>query len=68
MTINEKIVGLSEDINSFKNQEKPYKSADFLQFVSTLKKFGKFKQKLKMEVEGQKQNSTEYDFLWKSGN
>lgn len=54
MTINEKIVGLSEDINSFKNQEKPYKSADFLHFISTLKKFSKFKQELEMEVEEQK--------------
>ncbi len=65
MAINEKIVGLTEDIAAFKNQEKPYKSADFLIFVSSLKKFSKFKQELQMEVEEQKQNSTEYDFLWK---
>ncbi len=64
-SINEKILGLTEDIAAFKNQEKPYKSADFLNFLSTLNKFGKFKQQLEMEVEEQKQNSTEYDFLWK---
>jgi hypothetical protein len=44
MAINEKILGLAEDIAAFKNKEKPYKSADFLNFISTLKKFGRFKQ------------------------
>ena len=65
MAINDKILRLSDDIAGFKNQEKPYKSADFLRFISTLKKFGRFKQELEMEVEEEKQNSTEYDFLWK---
>jgi len=35
-----------------------------LKLASTLKKFGTFDSLLKQEVEEEKANSTEYDFLW----
>ncbi len=63
-SINEYIVILTDDLSGFLTQEKSYTSSEFLKFVSTLKRFGAFNEHLKSEMEEQKQNSTEYDFIW----
>jgi hypothetical protein len=54
MSINEKLVDCTEDLAAFLNQEKSFKSSDFLRFVSILKRFGAFNQHLQSEVEEQK--------------
>jgi hypothetical protein len=64
MSLNGKIIVLNEDITSFVDHEKQLTSSHFLKFISTLKKFDYFTQHLQEEEEV-KQNSTEYDFLWK---
>ena len=64
MSINEKLVNCTDDLSAFLNLEKCFKSSEFLRFVSILKRFGAFNQHLQSEVEEQKSNSTEYDFLW----
>ena len=64
MSLNAKIIVLNENITSLVDHEKHLTSSHFLQFISTLKKFDYFSQHLE-EEEMVKQNSTEYDLLWK---
>ena len=64
MSLNARIIEINEEVASFLDHEKHFTSARFLQFVSTLKKFDFFVRHLDQEEE-EKENSTEYDFLWK---
>jgi hypothetical protein len=64
MSLNAKIIELNEDITNFLGHEKQLTSSHFLKFISTLKKFYHFSQHFQEEEEV-KQNSNEYDFLWK---
>ena len=64
MSLNAKIIELTEELNSFIEHEKEFTSIKFLRFISMIKKFDLFDHLL-MQEEEQKQNSTEYDFLWK---
>ena len=64
MSTNAKIVELNDQVYSLINQEKPCTASEFLKLASTLKKFGSFDSLLKQEIEEEKANSTEYDFLW----
>lgn len=64
MSLNAKIIELTEELNSFIEHEKQFTSVKFLKFISMIKKFDLFDHMLLQEEE-QKSNSTEYDFLWK---
>ena len=64
MSVNARIIELNDDITSFVDHVKQFTSSQFLKFISILKKFDFFSSHL-LEVEEQKYNSTEYDFLWK---
>ena len=55
---------LNDEITSFVDSVKQFSSNKFLQLISILKKFDLFNTDLQEEEE-QKQNLTEYDFLWK---
>ena len=62
--LNIKLVEINDDVTALLNQEKSFTSSEFLRLVMILKKVGVFNQVLLEEVEEQKQNSTEFDFLW----
>jgi hypothetical protein len=62
--LNIKLVEINDDVTALLNQEKSFTSLEFLRLVMILKKVGVFNQVLLEEVEEQKQNSTEFDFLW----
>jgi hypothetical protein len=64
MSVNARIIELNDDITSFMDHVNQFMSSKFLKFISILKKFDFFSSHL-LEVEEQKYNSTEYDFLWK---
>jgi hypothetical protein len=64
MSLNAKIIELNEEITKFVSHEKLHTSSNFLRFISTLKKIDYFAQHLSKEEEV-KQNSTDFDFLWK---
>jgi hypothetical protein len=62
--LNIKLVEINDDVTALLNQEKSFSSSEFLRVVMILKKIGVFSQTLLEEVEEQKQNSTEFDFIW----
>ena len=62
--LNIKLVEINDDVTALLNQEKSFTSSEFLRLVMILKKVGVFNQVLLEEVEEQKQNSNEFDFLW----
>ncbi len=64
MSLQAKIIELTKDVTLFLDNEKQYSSSQFLRFISALKKIGTINEHLHDEEE-HKQNSSEYEFLWK---
>ncbi len=64
MSLNAKIIRLNDEITNFIGHEKQLTPTHFLKFIPILSKFEILSQLLVQE-EKLKQNSTEYDFLWK---
>ncbi len=64
MSVNEKMIGLNDEISRFMNPEMQFSLTDFLRLIRVLKKFKVFSTHLDQEEE-HKENSSEFDFLWK---
>ena len=64
MSLQAKIIELTKDVTQFLDNEKQYSSSQFLRFISALKKIGTVNEHLDDEEE-HKQNSSEYEFMWK---
>ena len=64
MSLQAKIIELTKDVTQFLDNEIQYSSSQSLRFFSVLKKIGTLNEHLHDEEE-HKQNSSEYEFLWK---
>jgi hypothetical protein len=63
--LNMKILEVNVDLQTFINNEKCLKSSELLKMISQLKQYGAAFKIIDKKEEEQKENSSEFDFMWK---
>jgi len=60
-----KILEVNAEVQAFINNEKCMKSSELLKMISQLKRYGAAFKIIDKEEEEKKENSSEFDFMWK---